>query len=367
MTDCKNSCNEETESEEMKTITSSSDFIETFKYLLDSQVENKYKVLEQHLNDRALLSFTKKGFKLSYVKSSCKHVSTSIFTSYFSLIICISHASRGTSPYREIVEDSLIELIKLTTYSNEICQFLYIRIIDLVLIKDEILERSLMNSVMQMNELLELFQIKKSLKDFDEYKTSFTTWLSTIISVLRYLKLHIFKVKNGSIGIFFVTFYIKLYKMFKNKTFIEADKDITEFQKVLETLELSMFVFKLQRMFLLKKLIDHWPKSYQFQIEVIKYFVQISRYLNDEEQNSIKEKLRRKFNELLLHSNLAIFEVAYKEFKKFRNNFFWYSEKSVNETKIYNINVQKLNLNNECIKESKHKQVKKLSEKTKLS
>ena len=118
MTDCKNSCNEETESEEMKTITSSSDFIKTLKYLLDSQVENKYKVLEQHLNDRALLSFTKKGFKLSYVKSSCKHVSTSIFTSYFSLIICISHASRGTSPYREIVEDSLIELIKLTTYSN---------------------------------------------------------------------------------------------------------------------------------------------------------------------------------------------------------------------------------------------------------
>ena len=255
-----------------------SDFKRVLRRLLESQILNDFKAVEQDIiNDTQkctiqliLRHFSKNStsnFSRSAAYQSIGYCSSSNMRLYCSFIASISYAKCDICSYKEIVNKLTGEIIrKLHVEKGQTCKFLFNLIVANVNLNNETLANALMTSVVQMNELLELSKFKNVEKAKREVRKSFRVCLKSTNSILSYLEKRNTVLKNFNVANTFVRFYLKLYRMFHYKTYIEAVRDVSEFRLVVQILANSVFVFQSHYIMLMRQLIVYWPTAFQYQI-----------------------------------------------------------------------------------------------------
>ena len=325
----------ESSQQNQRTPNCSTDFVKVIKYLIEKGI------LENHVAVKKDIYSCISNLKETSPRNSFDGESSAVYhskdktekravDSYGNFIYCISQAIINVSSYKEIVEDSLEEIIKLTNSHGETCHSLFQNIVEHVDISSEKLETAIMKSVEQMDEILELSNfnnIKNQTVNSYNILEEFTAWLVTINRVLDLTNKRKKVLENQKISRYFVKFYLKLFKMLQSNTIIEAEQDLWKLIQVLQTLELSTHVFRSQKVFVVKRFLRYWPFSYQFQEEVINTFMNICENFVLEEQNELEVLVEGKLNELLMNSNYVKhnYELFFNRYKNYFSNCYIYS------------------------------------------
>ena len=321
------------ETREAITIHCFSDFPKILNDLLDSNVLDDHEAVMKDIeNDERfrsmqfLLGKFNKGQKVnerqlchSAVRASRPDLSTKDMLLYISLVVSLTYARHGSLPHKEIMNNLIDEVMnfrKVPGKNGETCKFLFQIIVQFVDLDMETYESLINISLQEMSELLEISKLKNTEKSKMEIRKDFNWWLKTTSFVLIHLKSREEALVNFERTSVFVKFYLKLYKMFKNKTYIEATEDLCEFKLIVLTIERMCFVFEFQSKLIVKHLINHWPTSFICQKEVISTFMRICNNLNDIEKLGLKEILVKKLNDLFLYSHEKVFSVAYAAIQK---------------------------------------------------
>ena len=258
-----------------------------------------------------------------------------------------------------ILEESLDYFIKLTRHYGKtavICKYLLTMIIKIVDTDNDTLGDVLIKSVVEMNALLDIKDLKLTEKGRNEIKEQFTAWLTTINSILTISRKRMKVLTDTQKAKKFVKFYLKLYKMFQDKTCIEAEKDLSAAKQILQTLESASFVFTSERKLLVKRMVDYWPTSVSYQEQTIECFLHICSKLSVQEQNYLKKVLKKQFNRLFLDSELYERYIAYGYSRNFIRDTVWYSELSVSQGELFQNKIGELNLYSEEKKKGIEKQ-----------
>ena len=332
-------------------VTSAAHFQRVLKELLHSKILSDHERVVKDL-DYGILKFTKNNsFNLSVKKARKlkKTFSDDVIKKYISFISCMIAAGQGISPYKEFVGDSLNAIVNLCSgESARTCWFLFLKAVENVDVETETVEKALMSSVVKMNEVLELPELKNVEKAKQEMTEELNEWIKTINSVLAHLERHNKVLTGVNVKNRVVKFHLNLYKMFKYRTEVEFTKDVSVLKGVLRTIDLLMSVVPSSRVFIIKNLISSWPTSYRYQAEAIETFMGACATLNGQEQNDLRSEVAEKLNELLLRSKSEIFLVACREFSVLPKDFFWLSNCSGDQKRLFLM--KRISLRNKLVK-----------------
>ena len=322
-----------------------SDFQRVLKRLLDSQILNDKKAVEEDLiNDgqkftiQLMLMHFKKdsnsNFRRSEAYKSTK-CSWKEMRLYCSFVSCISYAKCDIYPYKEILSNLLDEVVKqLIVEKSHTCKFLFNLIFVNVNVRTQTLEKGLLNSILKMNDLLELSDFKNLKKAKCDVRRDFRVCLKFILSVFIHLTEQKSVLNNFNVAERFVMFYLKLYKTFKNKTYIEADRDLCDFELILHTIERSAFIFPSHKITIIKQLAYNWPTAFHYQVETIGTFLWVCDSLSLQKMETIKSVLLKKLNDLIIGSSSKICFVTMEEVSCKMLTGFWYPKCTKQEKKL---------------------------------
>ena len=320
------------ESQELRKITSCSDFKTTLRTLLESNSLTDEEKIRKDLGERV---YQRMVNHVTEIKVFDPEEPTK---PYFSFINCIANAMFGTAPYKEILNECLHVVMDFSVCSGKnvkVCAFLFNLFIQVVDLSNESIEKALMRSILQMNDLLEQSRVWSDQERVGfEVREKFSQFLFAIDGILVNLFNREKKLENKLVADKLLKLYVKLYKMFQNKTNIEAKTDITEFKLILQAIELSMSIFENDKVYLVKSLISYWPTAKPFQVEAIKTFMSVcQKLLKSKDRDKIENVLLKKLNELLLNSNSLMFSEAHKQLKELKT--FWLSKCSEEQKQLF--------------------------------
>ena len=268
---------------------------------------------------------------------------------YCSFIVCVSLAVLNVSPFIEMVGKSLRETKDLE--SNSSLAFFFRNIISNVffgnaettLEMQKIPEKNFkLYFLKDMMELHHKINLRMHYKDRTQCLDAFDSGLQEIISRMKVLaslkkKFFVEKSKSAERFVFYLT---DLYREFQLKTWIEYEDEEDVFALLLKVLQSTSFLLKLNRTEIVSKMIKYWPKSYVYQSRVIPVFMRICNDLSIDEQNSLKNQLIRKFDELLLYSQPFVFDKALFESKTLSVNFVGFTNCSGKNKDTYASNLK---------------------------
>ena len=341
-------------------INSSSDFQKNLKDLLDNQLLNDCKAVDKDINKdivrcQRLVSLgvfdTMKYYFPNYYevlkpkKDLCTKFNRfeeyrNIRKLYCNFIGCFSFSAVKGDIYDLFLVESLDYIIEHHGKTAEICKYLLHKIIDIVDTDYDTLENVLVKSLAEMNCLLK--DLKLTTKGRDDIKKQFIAWLNKINSILMRSRKQQQVLTSSQKAKKFVKFYLKLYRMFQNKTYIEDFVDVSAAKQILQTLVSASFVFISERKLLVKRMVDYWPTSVSYQEQTIKCFLHICSNLSVQEQIDLKKILKNQFKMLFLDSELYERYVAYGYSSDLIRDTVWYLELSNMRKKSFENKIDEL-------------------------
>ena len=353
----------------------SSKFLKVFTELLENEILTSFTEVETDL-DSCVSSIVSNNYALSKdfdPKDSAVFSKTkidyrkSIKKKYCSFITTVSYAVLGVSPCKEVVDHANSRILKYckTRTARQICNLLLSKLMEL---KDahrgETFAKCVMSSVNELEELVELSSINSFENSKEKFKKECKLVLKTINTVISELSRQNKFLSDTRVANHFVKFFLKLYKTFQCKSNLEADADFFEFEQIVQTLDASVFVFRSQKLLIIKSFILYWPRySYNYKTAAIDSFVRICKRLDCQESNALEKVIFKKFSDLFLKSNNAIFHIAFQKCLSLATkkiNYFWHSKCSQEQRKIFEERLVNLKDRQNNYSKSKMRQVNKI-------